>query len=238
MKLDILVFGAHPDDVELGCGGTIIKEVQNGKRVGVIDLTRGELGTRGSVKIRDAESKKASQIMGISLRDNMDFSDGFFENTKKNKILLVEKIRNYQPDIVITNALSDRHPDHSRGAQIVIDACFLSGLSKIDTSQDVWRPQAIYHYIQFNNMQPDFVVDISQQFSKKIKAVKSYSSQFYNPKSDEPKTIISSEDFLNSITYRAQDLGRQTNCKFAEGFISHQLSVINSFSDLNKKKTE
>ena len=238
MKLDILVFGAHPDDVELGCGGTIIKEVQNGKRVGVIDLTRGELGTRGSVKIRDAESKKASQIMGISLRDNMDFSDGFFENTKKNKILLVEKIRNYQPDIVITNALSDRHPDHSRGAQIVIDACFLSGLSKIDTSQDVWRPQAIYHYIQFNNMQPDFVVDISQQFSKKIKAVKSYSSQFYNPKSDEPKTIISSEDFFNSITYRAQDLGRQTNCKFAEGFISHQLSVINSFSDLNKKKTE
>ena len=238
MKLDILVFGAHPDDVELGCGGTIIKEVQNGKRVGVIDLTRGELGTRGSVKIRDAESKKASQIMGISLRDNMDFSDGFFENTKKNKILLVEKIRNYQPDIVITNALSDRHPDHSRGAQIVIDACFLSGLSKIVTSQDVWRPQAIYHYIQFNNMQPDFVVDISQQFSKKLKVVKSYSSQFYDPKSDEPKTIISSEDFLNSITYRAQDLGRQTNCKFAEGFISHQLSVINSFSDLNKKKTE
>ena len=238
MKLDILVFGAHPDDVELGCGGTIIKEVQNGKRVGVIDLTRGELGTRGSVKIRDAESKKASQIMGISLRDNMDFSDGFFENTKKNKILLVEKIRNYQPDIVITNALSDRHPDHSRGAQIVIDACFLSGLSKIVTGQDVWRPQAIYHYIQFNNMQPDFVVDISQQFSKKLKVVKSYSSQFYDPKSDEPKTIISSEDFLNSITYRAQDLGRQTNCKFAEGFISHQLSVINSFSDLNKKKTE
>ena len=232
MKLDILVFGAHPDDVELGCGGTIIKEVQNGKRVGVIDLTRGELGTRGSVKIRDAESKKASQIMGISLRDNMDFSDGFFENTKKNKILLVEKIRNYQPDIVITNALSDRHPDHSRGAQIVIDACFLSGLSKIVTGQDVWRPQAIYHYIQFNNMQPDFVVDISQQFSKKLKAVKSYRSQFYDPKSDEPKTIISSEDFLNSITYRAQDLGRQTNCKFAEGFISHQLSVINSFSDL------
>ncbi len=232
MKLDILVFGAHPDDVELGCGGTIIKEVQNGKRVGVIDLTRGELGTRGSVKIRDAESKKASQIMGISLRDNMDFSDGFFENTKKNKILLVEKIRNYQPDIVITNALSDRHPDHSRGAQIVIDACFLSGLSKIVTGQDVWRPQAIYHYIQFNNMQPDFVVDISQQFSKKLKAVKSYSSQFYDPKSDEPKTIISSEDFFNSITYRAQDLGRQTNCKFAEGFISHQLSVINSFSDL------
>ena len=136
MKLDILVFGAHPDDVELGCGGTIIKEVQNGKRVGVIDLTRGELGTRGSVKIRDAESKKASQIMGISLRDNMDFSDGFFENTKKNKILLVEKIRNYQPDIVITNALSDRHPDHSRGAQIVIDACFLSGLIKIETEDN------------------------------------------------------------------------------------------------------
>lgn len=238
MKLDILVFGAHPDDVELGCGGTIIKEVQVGRKVGVIDLTRGELGTRGSIKIRDAESTKASDVMGISFRENMNFADGFFENNQNNKILLIEKIRNYQPDIVITNALSDRHPDHARGAQIVIDACFLSGLSKINTGQEIWRPKAIYHYIQFNNIQPDFVIDISNQFNKKLEAVKSYSSQFYNPKSDEPKTIISSENFLKSITYRAQDLGRQTNCKFAEGFISHQLSVINSLSDLNKKKTE
>ena len=238
MKLDLLVFGAHPDDVELGCGGTVIKEIQNGKKVGIIDLTRGELGTRGSIKIRDIESKNASKIMGVSLRENMNFSDGFFENNKENKILLIEKIRKYQPDVVVTNALSDRHPDHSKGAQIVIDSCFLSGLSKIDTNQDIWRPNAIYHYIQFNNIQPTFVIDISQQFSKKLEAVKSYSSQFYNPNSKEPKTVISSKDFLNSITYRAQDLGRQTNCGYAEGFVSHQLPVVDFLSELNKKKTE
>ena len=232
MELDILVFGAHPDDVELGCSGTIIKEVQNGKEIGVIDLTRGELGTRGSVEIRDNETQIANDIMGISIRENMNFKDGFFKDDEHHKFELIKKIRTYKPKIVITNALSDRHPDHSRSSQITVDACFLSGLEKIDTGQEIYRPEAIYHYIQFNNLSPDFVVDITEQIDLKIKAVKAYSSQFYNPSSSERETIISSESFLDSVLYRAQDLGRQSNCHYAEGFITHQLSRVNSLLDL------
>jgi len=233
MGLDILVFGAHPDDVELGCGGTIIKEVQRGRKVGIVDLTRGELGTRGTAKSRDEESKKATEIMGVSIRDNMNFKDGFFKDDEEHKLALIKKIREYQPNIVITNSLSDRHPDHSRGSQITIDACFLSGLRKIETGQQIWRPKAIYHYIQFNNLTPDIVVDISNQMDLKIRAVKAYKTQFYNPKSKESETIISSEDFLESVIYRAKDLGRQSNCKYAEGFIAHQLPRIVSLLDIN-----
>ena len=232
MKLDILVFGAHPDDVELGCGGTLVKEIQNGKKVGVIDLTRGELGTRGSADTRDYETKKATEIMGITIRENMNFRDGFFKDDEGHKLSLVRKIRQYQPDIVITNAISDRHPDHGRASQITIDACFLSGLEKIDTSQEVWRPKSIYHYIQFNNLKPDFVVDISQYFDRKIDVIKKYKSQFYNPNSKETNTVISSKEFFDSIEYRAKDLGRQTFCEYAEGFISHQLPKINLLNDL------
>ena len=180
MKLDVLVFGAHPDDVELGCGGTIIKEVSRGKRVGIIDLTRGELGTRGNIKIRDKETIAATKIMGVSIRENMNFKDGFFKNNDKNKLALIKKIRKYKPDIVITNALSDRHPDHPRSSQITIDSCFLSGLEKIKTNQDIWRPKAIYHYIQFNTLSPDIVIDISDCIDLKIKAVQAYKSQFYD----------------------------------------------------------
>ena len=146
MQLDILVFGAHPDDVELGCGGTIIKEVQNGKKVGVIDLTRGELGTRGNRKIRDIETSKASDILGVAIRENMNFKDGFFKDDEEHKIKLIKRIRKYRPDIVITNAISDRHPDHPRSSQISIDACFLSGLEKIETGQSIWRPRALPLY--------------------------------------------------------------------------------------------
>ncbi len=231
MQLDILVFGAHPDDVELGCAGTIIKEVKKGKKVGVIDLTRGELGTRGNVNIRDNETKDASAIMGLSVRENMNFKDGFFKDDESHKIAIIKKIRKYRPRIVITNALSDRHPDHPRSSQITIDACFLSGLSKIDTGQELYRPQAIYHYIQFNDLSPDFVVDITDYMDLKIKAVKCYASQFYNLESKERETIISSKDFLESVSYRAQDLGRQSRCKYAEGFISHQLPKVNSLFD-------
>ena len=232
MKLDILVFGAHPDDVELGCGGTVIKEVQSGKKVAIIDLTRGELGTRGTVETRNLESNKATEIMGVLFRENMDFKDGFFQEDQNSKIALIKKIREYQPDIVITNALSDRHPDHPRGSRITIDACFLAGLEKIETGQEVWRPRAIYHYIQFNTLNPDIIVDISSQMNLKIEAVKAYSTQFYNPFSKESDTIISSKDFLESIEYRAKDLGRQSNCKYAEGFISHQLPKIDSLLDI------
>ena len=232
MKLDILVFGAHPDDVELGCGGTVIKEVQRGRKVGVIDLTRGELGTRGDVNSRDNESKKATDIMGVCMRENMNFKDGFFQDNEVHKLDLIQKIREYSPDIVITNAISDRHPDHARAAKITVDACFLSGLQKIDTKQPVWRPKAIYHYIQYNNLTPDFVVDITDQIDLKIKAVKAYSTQFYNPQSKEKETIISSKGFLESVTYRAQDLGRQTNCEYAEGFISTQILKVDSFFDI------
>ena len=162
MNLDILIFGSHPDDVELGCAGTVIKEVQKGKKVGIIDLTRGELGTRGTAKIRDAETKDATEIMGVEIRENMNFKDGFFKDDEQHKLSLIKKIRQYKPEIVITNAVSDRHPDHPRGSQITVDACFLAGLEKIDTGQDIWRPRAIYHYIQFNNLTPDIVVDISK----------------------------------------------------------------------------
>ncbi|MAO02000.1 MAG: bacillithiol biosynthesis deacetylase BshB1 [Flavobacteriales bacterium] len=232
MNLDILAFGAHPDDVELGCGGTIIKEVENGKKVGIIDLTLGELGTRGNVEKRKQESKKANKILGIEIRENMCFKDGFFENTEKNKIELIKKIRCYRPKIVLTNALSDRHPDHPRSSQLTIDACFLSGLSKINTNQEVYRPEAIYHYIQFNSITPDFVVDITNQIDKKIEAVKCYASQFYNPNSNEKETIISTKSFLDSVKYRAEDLGRQTKCMYAEAFIAHQLPKVNSLFDL------
>ena len=232
MKLDILVFGAHPDDVELGCGGTVIKEVQKGKKVGIIDLTRGGLGTRGTVEIRNAETKVATEIMGVTIRENMDFKDGFFKDDEEHKIALIKKIRMYRPDIVITNAVSDRHPDHPRSSQITVDACFLSGLEKIETGQKTWRPRAIYHYIQFNNLTPDIVVDITDQMKLKLQAVKAYSSQFYNPDSKESETIISSSEFLESVTYRAQDLGRQSNCEYAEGFISHQIPTVISLLDL------
>ena len=233
MKLDILVFGAHPDDVELGCGGTVIKEIKAGKKVGIIDLTRGELGTRGNAETRDAESKLASEIMGVTIRDNMGFKDGFFKDDEAHKLALIKKIRQYQPDIVITNAVSDRHPDHGRGAEITVDACFLAGLEKIETDQQVWRPRAIYHYIQFNFLTPDFVIDISAEIKEKLEAVKAYSTQFFNPQSSESKTIISSQDFLDSVSYRAKDLGRQANCEYAEGFLAHQMLKVDSLFDIN-----
>jgi len=232
MKIDILVFGAHPDDVELGCGGTVIKLISQGKKVAIIDLTKGELGTRGTPQTRKEECKNATKILGVEIRENMDFKDGFFENDEKHKLELIKKIREYCPEIVITNAPSDRHPDHGRASQIVLDACFLSGLEKVETKQKVWRPKAIYHYIQFTHLQPDFVIDISGQMKKKIEAVKTYKTQFFNADSKETETIISKKGFLESVKYRAKDLGRLSNCEFAEGFISHQMLKVDSFFDI------
>ncbi len=237
MKLDILAIGAHPDDVELGCGATIAKEIALGKKVGILDLTRGELGTRGSAKIRNEEATKAAEILGVSIRENLQFADAFFENNKEHQLKIIEIIRKYQPDIVLCNAIDDRHIDHPKGSKLVSDACFLSGLRKIETFyngalQNAWRPKQVYHYIQWKNIEPDFVVDVTGYIDVKLNAVKAYSSQFYDPKSKEPSSPISSKNFLDSIIYRAQDLGRLVGTEFAEGFNSERYVAVKSFDDL------
>ena len=232
MKLDILAFGAHPDDIELACSGTIIKHLKNGLKIGIIDLSRGELGTRGTVNTRNQETINSTKVLGVQLRENMDFKDGLFENNEQNKIALIKKIREYRPEVVLTNAANDRHPDHGRSSDLTLDSCFLSGLEKIETNQKVWRPKHIYHYIQFNTILPDFVIDITEEMDKKLESVLCYKTQFYNPESKESETIISSEDFLESVKYRARDLGRQSDCKYAEGFVSNQTLKINSLKDL------
>ncbi len=237
MKLDILAFGAHPDDVELGCSGTIAKEISLGKKVGIIDLTRGELGTRGSVAIRNSESEKATQLLGVSVRENLDMRDGFFVNDEANQLKIIEMIRKYQPEIVLCNAIQDRHIDHGKGSKLVSDACFLSGLRKIETKvngvlQQAWRPKVVYHYIQWENLQPDFVVNISGFIDIKMESILAYSSQFYDPNSDEPESPISSKNFLESVKYRAQDLGRIIGVPHGEGFTVERYLAVNSLSDL------
>lgn len=237
MKLDILAFGAHPDDVELGAAGTIAKEVSLGNKVGIIDLTRGELGSRGSAEIRDEEARKGAEILGVAIRENLRFRDGFFVNDETHQMEIIKMIRKYRPEIVLCNAIEDRHIDHAKGSNLVSDACFLSGLLKIETSidgqkQEHWRPKQVYHYIQWKNIEPDFVVDISGFMDKKREAVMAYSSQFYDPKSNEPVTPIASKNFLDSINYRAQDLGRLVGVDFAEGFTAERYLAINSLNDL------
>ncbi|WP_298141183.1 bacillithiol biosynthesis deacetylase BshB1 [Flavobacterium sp.] len=237
MKLDILAFGAHPDDVELGCSGTIAKEISLGKKVGIIDLTRGELGTRGSVEIRNSESAKASQILGVSVRENLDMRDGFFVNDEAHQLKIIEMIRKYQPEIVLCNAIDDRHIDHGKGSKLVSDACFLSGLRMIETEsngekQSAWRPKLVYHYMQWKNLEPDFVVDISDFIEVKMQSILAYSSQFYNPNTNEPESPISSKNFLESVKYRAQDLGRIVGVEYAEGFTVERYLTVNSLSDL------
>ena len=210
MKIDILAFGAHPDDVELSCGGTIFKEIQNGKTVGIIDLTKGELGTRGTAETRKTEAENAAKILGVSFRENMNFLDGFIVNDKAHQLEIIKIIRQYQPEIVLCNAVDDRHTDHGKASKLVSDACFLSGLVKIETNSDVsntsqapWRPKSIYHYIQWKPLEPDFVVDISLQIDQKMASVLAYATQFYNPNSQDPETPISSKNFVDSIRYRA-----------------------------------
>lgn len=237
MKLDILAFGAHPDDVELGCSGTIAKEVSLGKKVGIIDLTRGELGTRGSVEIRNSESAKASEILGVVVRENLDMRDGFFVNDEAHQLKVIEMIRKYRPEIVLCNAITDRHIDHGKGSKLVSDACFLSGLRQIKTEldgevQEAWRPKVVYHYIQWQNIEPDFVVDISEFMDKKMDSVLAYGSQFYDPNSKEPVSPITSKNFLDSINYRAQDLGRLVGVDYAEGFTTERYLAVNSLGDL------
>lgn len=237
MKLDILAFGAHPDDVELGCGATIAKEVSLGKKVGVVDLTRGELGTRGSAEIRDREAAAAAKILGIHVRENLSFRDGFFTNDEIHQLEVIKRIRKYKPEIVICNAVDDRHIDHSKGSKLVSDACFLSGLRRIQTTldgveQEAWRPKIVYHYIQWKNIEPDFVVDVSDFMQQKLDAVMAYSSQFYDPNSKEPISPIATKNFKESIEYRAKDLGRLVFTDYAEGFTTERYVAVNSLADL------
>lgn len=237
MKLDILVFGSHPDDAELSCGATIAKEISLGKKVGIIDLTRGELGTRGTAEIRDEEAAEAGRILGVEVRENLRFRDGFFSNDEKHQLEVIKMIRRYRPDIVICNAVDDRHIDHGKGSKLVSDACFLSGLRKIETSfedepQEAWRPKLVYHYIQWKNIVPDFVVDVTGFMDKKVASLMAYKSQFYDPDSKEPVTPIATKNFKESILYRAQDLGRLINTEYGEGFTVERYVAVNALSDL------
>lgn len=237
MKLDILAFGAHPDDVEISCAGTILKHVELGYKIGIIDLTGGELGTRGNKELRLIEAEKAKNLMGISVRENLNMRDGFFKNDEEHQLKIIQKIRQYQPDIILANAPMDRHNDHGRAAQLVKESAFLSGLIKIETSlngkkQQAWRPKAVYHYIQDYYIEPTFAVDISKYFTQKIEVLKCYSSQFYNPESTEPETSISRKDFFDVIESKARILGRYISCEFAEGYIANRLIGVEDITQL------
>ncbi len=237
IKLDILAFGAHPDDVELGCSGTIAKEVANGKKVGIIDLTQGELGTRGTAETRKEEAAEGARILGVEIRENLKFADGFFVNDQAHQLEIIKVLRKYRPDIVLCNAVDDRHIDHGRGSKLVSDACFLSGLRKIETEhegikQEAWRPKWVYHYIQWKNIEPDFAVDITGFIDKKIASVMAYKTQFFDPTSKEPSTPISDQNFLDSVTYRARDLGRLIGVDFAEGFTTERIPAVDSLYNL------
>lgn len=237
MKLDILAIGAHPDDVELSCAGTLAKEIANGKTAGILDLTKGELGTRGSAKIRAEEAANAAKILSVVVRENLGFKDAFFVNDKAHQLEIIKIIREYQPEIVLCNAIDDRHIDHGKGSKLTSDACFLSGLRRIETeldgkNQDPWRPKHVLHYIQWKDIEPDVIVDISGFIDKKLEAVKAYKSQFFDADNDEPSTLISSNNFLQSVNYRAQNFGRLINTSHAEGFTTERCPAVNSVFDL------
>lgn len=240
MKLDILAFAAHPDDVELSCSGTIAKEISLGKRVGIVDFTQGELGSRGSAALRAIEANASSELLRLSCRENLSMPDGFFEIKHENLLAVIQQIRRYQPEVVLANATSDRHPDHGRAASLVARACFLSGLIKVETNdkqgakQKHWRPKALYHYIQDRYLKPDFVVDITGYMPTKMAAIKAFKSQFYDPgnPSGEVETPISNEAFLNFIEARAREFGRTINAEFGEGFIADRTPGVQSVFDL------
>jgi len=219
-KVDLLVISAHPDDAEISAAGTIIKSVEAGKIVALVDLTKGERGTRGSAELRMVEAQNASRIMGTHFRENLEFADCFFTDTEENKLSVIDVIRKYRPEIVFTNSLRDRHPDHARAAKLVADCCFYAGLPKIETSHAAWRPRSVYHFNQDYYNKPDFVVDISQHMEKKIEALKAFSSQFFDPNSQEPRTPISGAEFFDFIKGRAMDFGRFAGYQYGEGFVA------------------
>ena len=237
MKVDVLAIGVHPDDVELSCSGTIAKHIALGKTVGILDLTLGELGSRGSAELRTKEANESAKILGVSFRTQLNFKDGFFVNDEIHQRQIIQQIRKHQPEIVLCNAVSDRHPDHGRAAKLTADACFYSGLIKIETSlnneiQKAWRPKAVYHYIQDHYIHPDFVIDISAYFETKHKAIMAFSSQFYNANSNEPQTPISSKEFLESLNSKMAIWGRSIGVTYAEGFTVNRYPGVKSLFDL------
>jgi bacillithiol biosynthesis deacetylase BshB1 len=242
MKLDILAFGAHPDDVELSCAGTLMVEKMHGKKIGVVDLTQGELGTRGSAELRKQEAAAAAEILQLDVRENLELADGFFKNDEVHQRQIIRAIRKYQPEIILCNAPDDRHPDHGRSAQLLEDAVFLSGLRKIETIdnglvQTVWRPSYVFNYIQDRYLHPNFVMDISAVMEQKLASIRAYGTQFENPGLDEPQTYISTPDFLDSVIYRAKMYGKMIGVKYAEGFISRKMIGFNSFDAFIKENT-
>lgn len=237
MKLDLLVLAVHPDDAELGCSGTIIKHIAQGKKVGIVDFTKGELGTRGTIETRAEESKNASAIMGIHARENIGIRDGFFKNDEEHQLQVVQMIRKYQPEIILTNALYDRHPDHGRASDLANDAIFLSGLRKIETSvdgivQEPWRPRLTLQYIQDTYIKPDIIINISEQMEQKIAAIRAFKTQFDSPSEDEPQTYISTPGFLQSVIARAREMGKNIGAEYGEGFTSRKLLGVDSLFDL------
>ena len=237
MKLDILAIGVHPDDVELSCAGTLLKHIAMGKKVGILDLSAGELGTRGSGELRLQEAAEAAKILGISVRNNLGMADGFFVNDREHQLEIIKKIREYQPEIVLCNAIQDRHPDHARASQLISEACFYSGLRKIGTKmndeiQAAWRPKAVYHYIQDRHLKADFVVDVTEFVDKKMESIKAYSSQFYNPDSKEPITPIAVKNFLEVVTAKMALFGRDAGYTYAEGFTVERTIGVNNLCDL------
>jgi bacillithiol biosynthesis deacetylase BshB1 len=245
MKLDVLAIGSHPDDVELGCSGTLISEVKRGKKVGIIDLTQGELGTRGTIETRYQEAADAAMIMGIAVRENLKMRDGFFKNDEEHQMQLIKILRKYQPEIVIGNVLEDRHPDHGRAGWLIYDACFLSGLKQIKTTgddgkeQEKWRPKMLLHYIQDRFYEPDIIVDISDVWEQRVKAIQAYKTQFFTANSDsnEPQTYISSPDFMEALTARARSLGKRIGVKYGEGFLSKKNIGIKNLDALVLNET-
>ncbi len=242
MKVDILAFGVHPDDLELGCGGTLIAAIAEGKKVAVVDLTRGELGTRGSAEIRTEEALNAGKVIGVSVRENLDMKDGFFQNDEENIRKVIVAIRKYRPTVVLCSAPEDRHPDHGRSAKLISDAAFLSGLRKIETKQNgevqqQWRPANVFHYIQDRYLKPDFVYDISPHFEQKMKAVLCYTTQFNATDTKEPSTYISTPDFLDVIKARALMFGKRIGVTYAEGYITQKMVGITSFDNIIQNVT-
>lgn len=242
MKLDVMAIGAHPDDAELSCSGVLLVEKKNGKKTGIIDLTQGEMGTRGTAETRKQEAEDAAKILQLDVRENLGLRDGFFRNEEDDQLKVIEAIRKYRPEVILCNAPEDRHPDHGRGARLVSDACFLSGLRKVKTifngaEQEAWRPKYVLHYIQDRFLQPDFVIDISEVMDIKLESIKAYGTQFHNPGLNEPQTYISTPDFLESIIYRSKMMGKMIGVKYAEGFISEKMIGLPNLDVLIKENT-
>ena len=237
LKLHLLAIAAHPDDIELSCAGTIIKHALSGQAVGIVDLTQGELGTRGSAALRLQEAQDAAKVMGVAVRENAGMADGFFRNDEEHQRKLIQYIRHYRPEIVIANAINDRHPDHGRGGRLIADACFYAGLRKIETTRDgapqeAWRPKRVYHMLQDRHYEPSFIVDISATFEKKMEAIRCYKSQFHDPVSGEPVTYIATEGFLNSIIYRDALLGKRIGAEYGEAYITENVPGVSDLDSL------